>query len=47
MQCAKMLVNLGGVQVVYWANDYRIRDSLDLLRRASIHTTQLSIETPK
>ncbi len=34
--CAKRLINLGNVEAVYYANDYRIRDSVDLLRSVGI-----------
>ncbi len=36
LMCAKRLINLGGVQKVYYANDYRTRDSVDLLFAAGI-----------
>lgn len=29
--CAKRLINLGGVRKVYFLNDYRIRDSISML----------------
>ncbi len=34
--CAKLLINLGGVKEVLYAKDYRIRDSVELFRRAGI-----------
>lgn len=34
--CAKMVVNLGGVAKVIYAEDYRIRDSVAVLERAEI-----------
>lgn len=42
--CAKLLINLGGVQRVIYRNDYRIKDSLDWFERASIKTVHLSGE---
>jgi deoxycytidylate deaminase len=36
VHCAKMLINLGGVKLVYYLNDYRIRDSVALLTQAGI-----------
>lgn len=36
VMCAKMLINLGGVQRVLYARDYRIKDALDLLHKAGI-----------
>jgi dCMP deaminase len=34
--CAKLLINLGGVQKVYYAQDYRIRTSLGLFDTVGI-----------
>lgn len=34
--CAKRLINLGNVRKVFYAEDYRIRDSIDLLKSAGI-----------
>lgn len=34
--CAKMLINLGGVERVFYLHDYRIRTSLELLKHAGI-----------
>ena len=42
--CAKRLINLGNVKKIYYGEDYRIRDSIGLLRSAGIeitHTNQL------
>lgn len=39
--CAKRLVNLGNVREVYYVNDYRIRDGVDILKAASIHVEQV------
>lgn len=36
VQCAKRLINMGNVRKVYYANDYRIRDSLDVLKQVGI-----------
>jgi dCMP deaminase len=44
LMCAKRLVNLGGVQEVYYKNDYRKRDSLQLLYKQSIHISHLANE---
>jgi hypothetical protein len=41
--CAKRLVNLGGVAKVFYTNDYRIRDSLVLLERAGIQVMQRGV----
>lgn len=35
--CAKRLINLGNVEVVYYENDYRIKDSIELLRMVGIN----------
>ena len=42
--CAKRLINLGNVKAIYYAQDYRIKDSLDLLKTAGIHAEQIIIE---
>lgn len=42
VMCAKMLVNLGGVELVVWGEDYRIKDSLALLERAGIGQERLA-----
>ncbi len=39
--CAKRLINLGNVSQVYYHQDYRIRDAVDLLRTVGIAVTQL------
>lgn len=39
--CAKRLINLGNVRRVYYHQDYRVRDSLDLLRSVGIETKQI------
>lgn len=38
VQCAKRLINLGNVKAVYYDQDYRIRDSLELLKSVGIET---------
>lgn len=40
IQCAKRLINLGNVKTVYYGQDYRIRDSLILLRSVGIQVEQ-------
>jgi dCMP deaminase len=42
VMCAKRLVNLGGVETVYYATDYRIRDSIKILGAARINVEQLA-----
>ena len=42
VQCAKRLINLGNVRKIYYAQDYRIRDSLDLLRSVGIQVESLN-----
>jgi dCMP deaminase len=41
VQCAKRLINLGNVKSVYYANTYRIQDSIQLLRSVGIQVGQL------
>jgi dCMP deaminase len=36
VNCAKLLINLGNVQKVYYLNDYRIRTSLELFAEVKI-----------
>lgn len=43
VQCAKRLINLGNVKAVYYAEEYRIKDSLDLLKSVGIETHHLSL----
>ena len=38
--CAKRLVNLGGVAKLFYANDYRLREGLDILRAAGVACAQ-------
>jgi dCMP deaminase len=45
VQCAKRLINLGNVQAVYYAQDYRIRDSVKLLNSVGIRVEQFPTET--
>jgi dCMP deaminase len=40
--CAKFLINLGNVQMVYYRNDYRVRDSLKWLNAARITAGHLT-----
>ncbi len=44
--CAKRLINLGNVKKVFYGEDYRIRDSLDLLKSVGIETEKLESSTP-
>lgn len=46
VQCAKRLINLGNVKAVYYAQDYRIRDSVELLRSVGITVEKLGDELP-
>lgn len=41
VQCAKRLINLGNVRKVYYANDYRVRDSVAILKSVNIEIEQL------
>jgi deoxycytidylate deaminase len=40
--CAKRLINLGGVERLYYSEDYRLRDSLELLASVGIAVSQLA-----
>ena len=39
--CAKRLVNLGNVETVWYLNDYRTRDGIDVFNQASIFCIQM------
>ena len=41
VQCAKRLINLGGVKKVFYKSAYRISDSLELLASVGIEVVQL------
>jgi deoxycytidylate deaminase len=41
--CAKFMINLGNVRMVYYREDYRIRDGLDILSKAGINFKQLIV----
>jgi len=40
IQCAKRLINLGNVKKIVYGQDYRIRDSLELLKSVGIEVVQ-------
>lgn len=40
VQCAKRLINLGNVKKVYFGQNYRIRDSLEVLKSVGIEVEQ-------
>jgi len=42
VQCAKRLINLGNVKRIYYAQDYRVRDSIAMLNSVGIEIEQLS-----
>jgi dCMP deaminase len=42
VQCAKRLINLGNVKAVFYGQDYRIRDSLEVLKSVGILVEQIS-----
>lgn len=41
VQCAKRLINLGNVKAVFYGQDYRIKDSLELLKTVGILVEQV------
>lgn len=43
VQCAKRLINLGNVKKVYYDQEYRIQDSIELLRMAGIPVSRCPI----
>lgn len=42
VQCAKRLINLGNVKAVFYGQDYRIKDSLEILKSVGIIVEQIS-----
>jgi dCMP deaminase len=44
VQCAKRLINLGNVKAVFYNEDYRIKDSIQLLNSVGIRVEQLIAE---
>ena len=47
VSCAKRLINLGNVQAVYYGEDYRIRDSIQLLESVGIVVEHLEERGPE
>ena len=45
--CAKRLVNLGGVKVVYYDETYRLTEGLDVLHACAICTERLQVNLPE
>lgn len=43
VQCAKRLINLGNVKRVYYGEDYRLRNSVELLKQVGIEVQKLEI----
>jgi len=41
VQCAKRLINLGNVKKVYYGQDYRLKDSIQLLKSVGITVEQI------
>lgn len=41
IQCAKRLINLGNVKKIYYGQNYRIRDSVDILNSVGIEIKQI------
>ena len=38
--CAKRLINMGGIKHIYYANEYRSKDSLDLFKQVGIEISK-------
>ncbi len=43
VQCAKRLINLGGVQKIYYAREYRSSDSLEIFKKVGIEIEHLPV----
>ena len=41
VQCAKRLINLGGVKKVFYRTEYRVPDSIEILRSVGIEVAKL------
>ena len=41
--CAKRLINMGSVKCVFYSNDYRTQDSVDLFKTVGIEVEKLSL----
>lgn len=41
VQCAKRLINLGGVKKIFYRNEYRLTDSIDILKSVGIEVEKL------
>lgn len=41
--CAKRLINLGNVRRIYYGQDYRLRDSIEILRSVGIEVSHLEL----
>jgi dCMP deaminase len=46
VQCAKRLINLGQVKKVFYARDYRVRDSLELFKTVGIQVEFIPSPAP-
>ncbi|MFH1681736.1 MAG: deaminase [Candidatus Eisenbacteria bacterium] len=44
VMCAKRLINLGGVERVYYAREYRNIESTEILERSGIEVVSLTVE---
>lgn len=42
--CAKRLINLGGVQKVYYDQDYRLRDGFEILKQGCIPCVRIPLK---
>ncbi len=45
IQCVKRLINLGNVKKIYYAQDYRIRDSVEVLKSVGIELEQITTQS--
>lgn len=43
VSCAKRLINLGNVKTIYYGQDYRIKDSVEVLNSVGIKVEQLKM----
>ncbi len=43
VQCAKRLINLGNVKSVFYGEDYRIKDSIEILKSVGIEVQHLPL----
>ena len=47
VMCTKRLINLGGVRRIYYVHDYRVKESVELLRTVHVELFQMKNPEPE